>query len=463
MIYCKNCGQPIEDEASFCTSCGTPVKKADSSNERKTVYDGEIHKCPHCGEILKAFQTKCICGYELRGAKIPHAVKEFCDGLSTILNEREKIQYIKTYGIPNTKEDIFEFMLLAASNFDATYYATHLEEEDISDAWLIMINRCYEKAKKSLSVTDFNEIELKYNTIKNNCKKQARLQEEEKQEKMFKKSKLRIFLIISIIISAIVCAGSFGSGSVWSGVIAAVMTGLFIVAYLMGCNIIRVKVKKLKIIPIIIAFLLYLPCTALNTMFIIMDGEEFSWSDIVLNSVLPQPTSNYGKIIINSEEELYIGIYKISEADYKKYVNTCKEAGFMVDSETMTDSYEAYNDSGFKLEISYYDFNKEYRINLNSPTKRNDIFWENIDIINQLPTPISNIGEIIYENDSSFSAYVLNINKQDYNNYVNACIECGFNIQYSKNEDSFYGDNESGYTLTLKYEGFNTMYIRING
>ena len=38
--------------------------------------------------------------------------------------------------IPNTKEDIFEFMLLASSNFDAFYYATHLHVEDISDAWL---------------------------------------------------------------------------------------------------------------------------------------------------------------------------------------------------------------------------------------------------------------------------------------------------------------------------------------
>ena len=48
-------------------------------------------------------------------------------------------------------------MLLASSNFDASYYATHLHEEDISDAWLSKVEQCYEKAK--LTFTNQNDLQ----------------------------------------------------------------------------------------------------------------------------------------------------------------------------------------------------------------------------------------------------------------------------------------------------------------
>ena len=56
MAFCVNCGQQLGEGAKFCTNCGqTVTTHKTESSERKTVYDGEIHKCPNCGEIIDAF------------------------------------------------------------------------------------------------------------------------------------------------------------------------------------------------------------------------------------------------------------------------------------------------------------------------------------------------------------------------------------------------------------------------
>lgn len=159
MRYCTNCGQQVADGAKFCANCGTPITQNVSNTERKTVFDGEIHKCPNCGEVLKAFETVCPnpqCRIEIRGRTNSIAIQEFAINLESISSADKRILLIKNFPIPNTKEDIFEFMILASSNFDASYYATHLHEEDISDAWLTKIDQCYQKAKLILK----NDIDL---------------------------------------------------------------------------------------------------------------------------------------------------------------------------------------------------------------------------------------------------------------------------------------------------------------
>ncbi len=66
MAFCVNCGQQLGKGAKFCTNCGQTVTSYKTeSSERKTVYDGEIHKCPNCGEIIDAFVTNCPASYNV--------------------------------------------------------------------------------------------------------------------------------------------------------------------------------------------------------------------------------------------------------------------------------------------------------------------------------------------------------------------------------------------------------------
>ncbi len=200
MAYCQNCGEKISDSAKFCPSCGAAAAENTSNNEsRKTKFDGEIHKCPNCGEILNAFEIVCpTCNFELRGTSGSKHVKELQEKLEKASNDKQKITIINSFPVPNTREDIFEFMLLASSNFDANYYASHLSEEDISDAWLAKIKQCYEKAKLVLTnEKDLEKIKNIYDKVILECENSKKQEEiknakREKKELKLKKNELKL-------------------------------------------------------------------------------------------------------------------------------------------------------------------------------------------------------------------------------------------------------------------------------
>lgn len=144
MAYCTNCGEQIKDGAKFCAGCGTPTDfdEHTENSKRKSVYEGEIHKCPHCGEVLDSFTTVCpSCGYELRGSSTSNAVKEFASKLDKSTTDYQKTNIIRSFPIPNTKEDIFEFIILAVSNIDEN------PNKVVFDAWMSKFNQAYEKGK----------------------------------------------------------------------------------------------------------------------------------------------------------------------------------------------------------------------------------------------------------------------------------------------------------------------------
>ena len=182
MSYCKKCGGKLPAGAKFCGECGSQVEADDKQNglqqelnassQGKSFFDGEIHKCPSCGENLNSFTANCpVCGYELRGAVAISSVKEFSEKISN-QSEKQKIDIIRMFPIPNTKEDICELFFYACSNFDDAYYANHLDVEDISDAWLSMIERCYQKAKLCLTdVTVLQFLSERYSEIQKKLKK----------------------------------------------------------------------------------------------------------------------------------------------------------------------------------------------------------------------------------------------------------------------------------------------------
>lgn len=171
MAFCINCGQELMEGAKFCAHCGKAVDN-NSTSQRRAVYDGELHKCPNCGELINSFTTVCpTCNYEFRGTKATSIVKEFADKLEQIEATREikkkgsfvtnakeltktdeqRINLIRSFVIPNTKEDIYEFMILASSNINTKWWlegdmSTTAQEAE-SNAWLAKFEQAYQKAE----------------------------------------------------------------------------------------------------------------------------------------------------------------------------------------------------------------------------------------------------------------------------------------------------------------------------
>lgn len=160
MAFCVNCGQELKEGAKFCTNCGSTVipHKKVATNERKTFYDGEIHKCPNCGEIINSFVISCpSCGYELRGSSVTSSVQQLYWELNRATSIEQKTMMIRNYPIPNAKEDIIEFMILASSNINGEV------DKNIFEAWVAKFEQAYHKAQITLQQdTAFAQVEEIY-------------------------------------------------------------------------------------------------------------------------------------------------------------------------------------------------------------------------------------------------------------------------------------------------------------
>lgn len=173
MAYCRNCGVKLVEGAKFCQKCGASILASGYESQRQEEFVGKMYKCPHCGEILSSFVARCpACGFELRGAKATGSVRELALKLEAIEARREakksrslkdrlygeeitrtdeqKISLIRSFAIPNTKEDLYEFLILAESNIDIDLYDGTVLKIDariaVSDAWKAKFEQAYQKA-----------------------------------------------------------------------------------------------------------------------------------------------------------------------------------------------------------------------------------------------------------------------------------------------------------------------------
>lgn len=234
MAYCTNCGQQLTDGAKFCSNCGNPTTT--QNEQRRTVYEGELHKCPNCGELLNSFITNCpACGYELRSVKIKSPVNELSNKLERTLSIDEKIELITNFYVPNTKEDIYDFFILAVSNLEDSNYET-------DDAWMAKLEQTYHKAKISFGKTpEFDYIEKLYDKTHSKMSKRV-------FSNLFRKNKwlcLSILLVLIGIVFLSICVILMSNGNE-----NGALLGLFSIMFILSPSIVAMyaeeEKKKLK-------------------------------------------------------------------------------------------------------------------------------------------------------------------------------------------------------------------------
>lgn len=473
MRYCSNCGQKVDDGAKFCSNCGAAIviSSENTQSQRKAAYDGVIYKCPNCGETLNSFTSQCpACGYELRGTIASNSVKELYRNIQAAKSDSEVVRLIKVFPVPNSREDILEFMVLASSNFNEEAYIEHMDEENISAAWFSKIEQCHKKASLSLSGEDMLKVNEIYSAItervavaKKKSSQKRISQQSEITAREFKKSKFRIVLVVFSIISVLFCVLAFQNGRILAGLVSVLMVVLFLTAFLMGSGVINERVKNFRLVPAILAFLLFVPYFSLSSNHnkqIVDTDYHTNWGDILLNEYAPEPIMTSARVMTNSNEKFYIYDIECSQSDYYDYVDACKKFGYdyeiIEEDET---SFEAYNKDGYKIDVSYII---TLNIEVNAPMKMSQVEWPNSDIAELIPQPKSLYGKVEWEHDYGFVIYIGNTTLSDYEDYVNSVYDSGFNIDYSKGDTYFWADNADGYHVSIDYEGFNTMFVRID-
>lgn len=471
MAFCSNCGKELSVGAKFCFECGAPVDKANET-VRRTVYSGEIHKCPSCGEILQSMTAICpSCGYEINSAKLSSALKEFieeineCDKiiantpkkelpkkgwkswkkstriLWVILNiftscvplviyltlplfkpllrsnatpelsstEQRKVALIENFTFPNDRESVLEALLFTKSKM--AFLASEKANEK-NAFWLRLWNtkatQLHQKAtillsNDTIAETAYNEIVASKNAVD---------------------KKIRIRAGIGAAIVLMFLAFVLINGSLLKGV-----TNL-------------------------------LPDNGFSTN----DGsdEKFEWLKTGLSTELPELHGTGGHIWKNSEEELDIYIEGISYSQFDAYIVLCKQKGFTVDAVKDTDKYTAYNSTGYKLELQHWS-SERLDINLKAPLVGDENFeWPSHAFADLIPQQDGKTGTVETANEDTLKIILYDVSSSEVKSYISECESAGFTIDAEKKDTSFNGFNADGYELSISYNEMKAMSITIN-
>ena len=198
--FCSNCGARLDANAKFCYNCGAAVSKQSQSTPQMTTagtyssrvqeFAGRIIKCPNCGQPISNTEVICpACGHQITDRAACSSVQRLLAELMAIENSRrqknalddlvqsftgagneeatissKKATLIKNFPIPNTIEEILEFVILAAGNIDVGLSKVSLgnklgrsgndfkaNERAVSDAWVGKLQQAYQKAELMFS------------------------------------------------------------------------------------------------------------------------------------------------------------------------------------------------------------------------------------------------------------------------------------------------------------------------
>lgn len=279
-------------------------------------------------------------------------------------------------------------------------------------------------------------------------------------EKWHKLSAYGKITTIAIIAFVLLCLVAFLFGKTAAGIIAVLQIMLTVVALLLKKQVIKTPKTWIHFIALALAVVLLVPYVSL---FVASqdDTERFTWSDIQLADIIPEPESHFGEVIGNSDESLFLYVHRTSAADYSEYVDACKDKGFIVDADQSELSYQAYNADGYSLSLFYDEGESIMDISVDAAKQYGTLVWPDSQIANMLPVPTSTTGEITQDDVKGFQAYVSNTPLDDFKNYVAACADKGFDIDANNLEKSYSAKNDDGYKLNVSYQGNNVISISV--
>ena len=77
--------------------------------------------------------------------------------------------------------------------------------------------------------------------------------------------------------------------------------------------------------------------------------------------------------------------------------------------------------------------------------------WPDSKLARLLPQPSFQYGKITDDKADSFEAIIKQVSPDDFESYVKACADKGFDIDYDKSDSEYTAKIQDGYTLTISY------------
>ena len=445
MLFCVNCGQKINDGAKFCSSCGTAVTNKTEKTQRKTMFDGNIHKCPNCGEVLNSFFSNCpSCGYEIRGTSISDAIQEFAVKLVSAGTDQEKAVIIRNFPIPNTKEDILEFMILASTNIGDNF------EKDISNAWQVKTEQAYQKAQ--IIFTDEKEF-LRIQNIYSQVS--TKLSVQKKIEKAKRAGNI-IAELMPVLPNVIVVTG-------W-------LISIFVLIPLCKTNLDNVGMNGFQLLLMLdfIAGAVLMPfafrCLSPLPKLIVSLGLILSIVVLIpfCEKNLDSAGTNAFQLILMVDIICSVVILmRMFRQKHKSDTSKTELNGvsFIIALICLVIMLAVYGVGSITTAITVAkenEDNEQEKQQAQSATYE----WPSVGLNQYLPLPPTEYGNIKTDDESRFNIEIYQVSPEKFDDYVKDCKEKGFTISTTKTDSVFYAYHVEQYELDIFYwEDKETMDI----
>lgn len=479
MSFCLHCGKQLPDDAKFCSECGTPVGSAKTGYEsnRQQVYAGKVIKCPSCGTEIPSFTAICPgCGHEINSSRVSESLNAFVEKLDELDRRISSVPKAAKEGWASWKAgqrfwwivlNIFTYciplviyLILPLMKFNRTPKLTPEEEQKAS----FIENYAFANEREAiLEALLFVESKVSFIATQHVDRKVmywARLwstkgkQLYKKADLLLKGEKAAEDAYENILSHTKAIRQAYRKPLRTGGYILITSGVLMIASYLF---VVSPFIKTGGFSSI-----------GGNKPFL---GIFYKWPVEGIGSLLPKPSSIRGTIIENSNIAFRAEIDGISDREFDDYVGACREDGFYVCSEygyigknPIDDSsvwidYSAYNAEGYYLVLTD-SFDME--ITLVAPGTSSEIAWEELFLMEVLPIPESNAGNIETNSEEEMTVHVANISANQYADYINACKEHGFTLDVTTRNDTFEAFLADGHKLNLEYEeGRRTMSVEV--
>lgn len=454
MPYCNNCGAKIVDGAKFCHKCGSTilVEHKETDNQRRQEFAGNVIKCPACGSEIPSFTAICpSCGHEINSARVSSTMKDFTSQISQYDIAIAKspdgpkkgwkswgklkkfgwvILNIYTLCIP-----LVIYLLLPCLGISGKSVLTAEEKAKVQFIKNYPVPNDRESILEMLLFIKAQISSLTSGKIDRNVSRWIHIwknkadQLYERAEILFKNDKIANDAYESILVSE-----------------KKVKKSLFI--------------RLIIVVALIVLFAVFMFFRGGYGEAIKKVNATFEWPASGIALQVPEPPTDKGKIEYNDDEQFWITVRGIDQNQYEAYIEDCKEKGFTVEGKKDSISYEAYNEEGYYLDLTHMSSSTELTIRVEAPEPMADIQWPKSEIAKRIPVPASSYGRFDWETDHGFSLDVGNTTKQDFSDYIDACIDAGFTVNYDRSDTYFEADDVEGYHVRISYNGNNIISIK---
>ncbi len=179
-------------------------------------------------------------------------------------------------------------------------------------------------------------------------------------------------------------------------------------------------------------------------------AREYDWPTEGKAACVPK-IGEHPDYAYDGEREFSATILHATDETFNEYVEEAKKCGFTIDVTVDASSYNAYNEAGNELDVSFLEGAETMYVKLFPVREFGNMIWPTQGVMKDVPQPDSD--ELFVESMSAdyFNAFVNNMTQDKYVAYIQECINAGFDGRYESGSTRFYaGKGNTRISLELK-------------